>query len=228
MRHFRESYIALYGGSFDPPHYAHRQILKTLYKSPLFHHVICMPNYLNPLKESALFSPLERFEMCKILAADVLNTDTPNDTKVLDSKATPGFGTLEVSDYEIMQNKPTFSIHTIKMLQHTYPRTPLAIVVGEDNFAHLHVWHKIDKLCEIAAFVVIGRDIKSCASIHTIKPKKPAHKPKARILERIHLSQYGELSSTQVRALLQNGQFEQALEMIPASLHTFIKAHFRL
>jgi len=44
--------IALYGGSFDPPHLGHEAIVKALRELDFIEKVVVMPTFLNPFKES--------------------------------------------------------------------------------------------------------------------------------------------------------------------------------
>ena len=82
--------IALYGGSFDPLHYAHMEIIRLLRENLLYKRIILMPNYRNPLKSSSFFTPLQRLQMCKILA------DEMNNAKSCNQK----IPYISVSDYE--------------------------------------------------------------------------------------------------------------------------------
>ncbi|WP_416372919.1 adenylyltransferase/cytidyltransferase family protein, partial [Helicobacter typhlonius] len=40
-----QGYVAIYGGSFDPPHKGHSEIIRTLCENVLYTHIILMPNF---------------------------------------------------------------------------------------------------------------------------------------------------------------------------------------
>ena len=48
---------AIFGGSFDPVHLGHVEIVKKALKKPYIDEVIVVPNYLNPLKRSFCAPP---------------------------------------------------------------------------------------------------------------------------------------------------------------------------
>ena len=50
--------IALFGGSFDPPHLGHYSIVHALLEIKEIDEIIVMPTYLNPFKDAS-FAPAE-------------------------------------------------------------------------------------------------------------------------------------------------------------------------
>ena len=197
-------FIALYGGSFDPLHYAHLEIIHILCENPMYKQIILMPNYRNPLKNHSFFEPFERLEMCRILANEI------NDT--IENKK---YASIIVSDYEVCQKKSVFSVQSVAFIKeqmaHKYPNIPLVFVLGEDSFRNLGQWKDVEKLCEMDS-------------------QKLSHiVPYARVIERLNLpSHIAYYSSSYVRSLLQSNHIDEALEFIPQCLHTFIKTHIKL
>ena len=49
--------IAIFGGSFDPIHIAHKKIVETALKELDIDKLIIVPTYLNPFKKDFLFEP---------------------------------------------------------------------------------------------------------------------------------------------------------------------------
>ena len=66
------------------------------------------------------------------------------------------FEGVEVSDYEIKQNKPCYTIDTVRYFKQMYDE--LYFIIGADNLATLHKWRDIDKLKELVTFIVASRD----------------------------------------------------------------------
>lgn len=210
-------FIALYGGSFDPLHYAHLEIIHILCENPMYKQIILMPNYRNPLKNHSFFEPFERLEMCRILANEI------NDT--IENKK---YASVIVSDYEVCQKKSVFSVQSVAFIKeqmaHKYPNIPLVFVLGEDSFRNLGQWKDVEKLCEMVDFVLIEREISQEDS-----QKLSYIVPYARVIERLNLpSHIAYYSSSYVRSLLQSNHIDEALEFIPQCLHTFIKTHIKL
>lgn len=92
--------IALFGGSFDPPHAGHDAAVKAILSSLKPDLLIIMPSFLNPFKKSFSAPPQLRLRWCRALWSDA-----------------PG---VKVSDYEISQNVPVPTIQSVKFLLEKY------------------------------------------------------------------------------------------------------------
>lgn len=123
--------IALFGGSFDPVHLGHIEVVKKALKELDIDKLIIMPNYLNPLKNSSHAPSKLRFKWLK--------------------EAFKEFKNVEVSDYEIKKNRPVFSIETINHFKPTY------FIIGSDNLNTLHKWKNIDEILKKVEFIVATR-----------------------------------------------------------------------
>jgi len=135
--------VAIFGGSFDPIHKGHIKIIEELSKR--FDKVIVLPNYLNPLKHNFSAPPKKRIEWIK---------------KSINQK------NVEISDYEIKQNKPCYTIDTIKHFLKNYDK--ISFVIGADNLSTLKDWKNIDELKKLITFLVVSRDDKKSNEFETI------------------------------------------------------------
>ena len=59
--------IAIFGGSFDPPHLGHDMIVKEALKSLNINKLIIIPTFLSPFKSEFGAPPLLRFQWCNEL-----------------------------------------------------------------------------------------------------------------------------------------------------------------
>ena len=125
--------VILFGGSFDPIHKGHLAIINEV--SKIGDKVIVVPNYLNPLKNS--FS-------------------APADLRLKWLKQTINNPKVEISDYEIKQNKVCYTIDTIKHFKQFYDK--ISFVIGADNLETLHKWKNIEELQTLVKFIVVTRD----------------------------------------------------------------------
>ncbi|MEA3498795.1 MAG: adenylyltransferase/cytidyltransferase family protein, partial [Campylobacterota bacterium] len=82
--------IALFGGSFDPPHIGHEKIVYKVLDTIDIDKLIVVPAFLNPFKIKSHFSPNDRLELIK----DLFEKDNH----------------INVSDFEVSQNRPIPSI----------------------------------------------------------------------------------------------------------------------
>ncbi|WP_291939793.1 ribosome silencing factor [Campylobacter sp.] len=92
--------IALFGGSFDPPHAGHDAAVKAILSSLKPDLLVIMPSFLNPFKKSFSAPPQLRLRWCRALWSDAPH--------------------VEVSDYEISQNVPVPTIQSVKFLLEKY------------------------------------------------------------------------------------------------------------
>ncbi len=130
--------IAIFGGSFDPIHIAHKAIVENALDKLDIDKIIIVPTYLNPFKNSFYLDPNTRFQLLK--------------------KVFQKFEKVEVSNYEINQQKTNYSIDTVNYLKDLYNPSKIYFIIGEDNFLSLEKWYKIDELKKLVEFVVASRN----------------------------------------------------------------------
>lgn len=129
--------IAIFGGSFDPVHIAHKAIVEVALKELEIDKLIVVPTYLNPFKSNFYLEPKVRFELLKKVFTD--------------------FKKVEVSDYEINQKKLSYSFDTVTYLKNLYKPSKIYFILGEDNIENLDKWYKIEELKKMVEFVVARR-----------------------------------------------------------------------
>ena len=127
--------IALFGGSFDPPHSGHQQIVKEALTQLDIDTLIIMPAYLNPFKSSSMAHAAQRLKWCDTLFGNI--------PKVI------------VSDYEISQGR---SIKTAESVRHLQKRFDIKyLIIGADNLTTLSQWYDFDWLNKQITWVVVTR-----------------------------------------------------------------------
>lgn len=128
--------IALYGGSFDPPHIGHKAIVEALMKLDYIDKIIVMPTFLNPFK-SVSHAPSElRFKWLKEIFKD--------------------FKKVKIDRYEIDQERQVTTIESVKHLLKTYKN--VYVVIGADNLSSLESWKSFQELKDLVTFIVASRD----------------------------------------------------------------------
>ena len=135
---FKEKRIALFGGSFNPPHLAHRQVVDYLRGQNAFDEVWVVPTFDHPFAKGLIpFS--HRAKMVQLLIADC-----GSDVKLC---------TIE----EELKAKPSYMIKTIRALKKKYPAHVFSIVVGSDCRNDLPKWKNYKELKKEAAFFFVPR-----------------------------------------------------------------------
>jgi len=128
--------VALYGGSFDPPHIAHEAIVKALRKKDFIDKVVVMPTFLNPFKSKFIAPASLRLKWLR----EIFQT----------------YKDVEVSAFEVDLGEKTPSITTVEYLLKTYEKVYL--VIGADNLASLKSWHRYEDLKESVTFIIATRE----------------------------------------------------------------------
>ncbi len=128
--------IALFGGSFDPPHIGHKAIVEAALNLKDIDKVIVMPAFLNPFKSESHLTATQRLKLVKEMFKD--------EKKV------------EVSDFEVLQKQKVASITTVKHLLQKYDS--IYLIIGADNLASLKKWQDYEELKKLVTFVVAKRD----------------------------------------------------------------------
>jgi nicotinate-nucleotide adenylyltransferase len=127
--------VALFGGSFDPPHKGHQEIIEKALVSLDIDRLIVLPAYLNPFKSSSVASAVQRLAWCRELFGSI--------PKVV------------VDDYEIRQGK---SIRTAQSVEHftTYYDVKY-LIIGADNLSTLTEWYRFEWLNAHITWVIATR-----------------------------------------------------------------------
>lgn len=128
--------IALFGGSFDPPHLGHEAIVKALNELSFIDKIIVMPTFLNPFKNSSVASATQRLEWLKEIFASMKK--------------------VEVSSFEVQLNARVPTLKTVKHLLKSYKK--IYLVIGADNLKSLDKWHGFDELKSKVTFIVATRE----------------------------------------------------------------------
>lgn len=131
--------IALFGGTFNPVHIGHMAMAQVAMEKFGLDRVIFIPSNTPPHKTiKNLASARDRLQMTKQSV-----------------KGNPGF---KVSDFEIKNPGKSYSIDTIKHFRKKFPKgTKLFFLIGEDGYAELDSWKKIDEILKSVTFIVVNR-----------------------------------------------------------------------
>jgi nicotinate-nucleotide adenylyltransferase len=128
--------LALYGGSFDPPHFGHVRVAQKALEMLEIDRLIIVPAYRNPFKSSINADGVHRVQWLKQIFAPYPN--------------------IEISEHEVNAKRSVFTVETVRhyaSMCHT-----LYLIIGADNLSTLTQWHDYDTLCSMVTFVIAARD----------------------------------------------------------------------
>lgn len=127
--------IALYGGSFDPPHLGHAAAAETALAALNPDVLYVMPALAPPHKPgAALCAPRHRLEMCRL--------------------AFSGLPGAQVCGFEFSDGATGFTVDTVGWLKKGAPEAEIWLIVGQDMLFTLDIWKNAETLlreCRVAA-----------------------------------------------------------------------------
>lgn len=127
--------IAIFGGSFDPPHEGHVAVVKRALELLPVGKLYLVPAYVNPFKAGTHAPPELRLKWLKRIFE--------NETRV------------EVSDFEIARGRPVPTIETVKHYRQIDP--DIYLIIGSDNLENLSKWHEFETLDRLVTWIVATR-----------------------------------------------------------------------
>ena len=173
--------IAVYGGSFNPPHPAHVRAARLACEALEPDKMLIIPAADPPHKRLAEGSPApeERFELTKLAFRDF-----------------PG---AEVSDMEISRGGASYTSDTASELAAAYPGAELWLVVGTDMLTSFERWHEFRRILELAALCVLPRNEGDLPEIERCAERlRKLYGARIRVLDAAALP----MSSSEIRKLL--------------------------
>lgn len=134
--------VAVYGGSFNPPHVAHAMVAAYLLWTDQCDEVWLVPVFrhaFEPWHNKSLAPYEERLRWCQAMAADV------------DAR-------IRVSDIERHLPTPSFTIETLRALRERHPQHAFRLVVGADVLPTLPKWRDWAGIEAEFSPILVGRE----------------------------------------------------------------------
>ena len=128
--------VAIFGGSFNPPHVAHVLAAVYVLSTEPIDTVVVVPVYKHPFsKELASFE--DRLEMCR--------------------RAFSWIPRVVVSAVERDLDGESLTLRTLEHLAVIHPDWAMRLLIGADVVNDLPKWHRWDRIAEIAPPIIVGR-----------------------------------------------------------------------
>ena len=131
--------IGICGGTFDPFHRGHLEPVLAVRESMQWDRVIYIPAWRQPFKlERQTASAYHRFAMAVL--------------------ATQSHDGVFVSPMELERGATSYSVETLEVLHREYRGATFDWIIGDDNVPDLGKWKDVDRIFELANFVVLSRN----------------------------------------------------------------------
>lgn len=127
--------LGIFGGTFNPPHLGHLQLVRAFADRLNLRKVLIIPTFQPPHKESlALASTEDRLSMCRRLFL--------------------GDERFFIDTMEIDRGGKSYTVDTLEALREKYPDEKLYLIIGSDMLDSFHTWYRVEdiyNLCTVCA-----------------------------------------------------------------------------
>lgn len=194
--------IGFFGGSFNPPTYAHLEIAKEALKQEKLDKFYFVP-VGNTYKKPELMDEKYRYEMLEIMC----NNE----------------GNIFVEDIEMKQANTISTIEAFEMIEEKYKKLyeniEIYYIMGADNFIKLPTWNDAEQLAQ-KQYIIFKRDNLKLEEFIKEDKLLNTHKKNFKILE---LESGKDYRSGIIRNLIKEKNFEEAKKYTKPKVIEYIK-----
>jgi nicotinate-nucleotide adenylyltransferase len=193
--------IALFGGSFDPPHHGHIAIATAAADVFDLGSVLFAPVGHQPLKPDGVPAPFaDRLAMVELAC-----------------RADSRFGVSDI-DAPRSDGTPNYTVDTLATLHEAMPNERLFNLVGADSFLDLPRWHEPERLLELAEWIVVSRPGFPLADLSPLG-LTPYQRGRVHLLQTVH----EDVAATNLRERLEAGDL--CADVLAPAVSAYIQAH---
>ena len=175
--------IAMFGGSFNPPHIGHLELAQAFIDRLGLDKLLLIPVFSPPHKSgSEMATAQHRLNMCKLL-------------EKYNNK-------IEVSDIEVIRGGSSYTVDTLKALQALYPDDELFLIIGADMYMSLQSWYQPEQICSLAKICTVSRNNNDTQELENHSRFLKRFGCESVILDK----RVKTVSSTQIRNYLKSGK----------------------
>lgn len=183
--------LGFFGGSFNPPTYAHLKIAQMALEQCNLDKIFFVP-VGNNYKKPELVDEKNRYEMLKILCQDEKN--------------------IFVEDIELNKNSTISTIQAFEMIENKYndiykEDVEIYYIMGADNFVKLPSWNNAENLIKKYKYIIFKRDNLDLDKLIEENELLKVNKNNFKILE---LNEYKDYRSSIIRNLTRQAQYKEA------------------
>jgi nicotinate-nucleotide adenylyltransferase len=193
--------VALFGGTFDPPHRGHIGIARAAADAFGLDTVLFAPAGQQPLKTATGATPFpNRLAMVELACA-----------------ADPRF-TASTIDAPRTDGAPNYTVDTLAALRSQMPEATLYNLVGADSFLSLRKWREPERLLALAEWIVASRPGYPLNDLSGLR-LTDTERARVHLLETVAM----DISATMLRERLAAG--DRCRDLLPPEILSYIQAH---
>lgn len=136
--------IAVFGGTFNPFHKGHKNLLLQASKAIKFDEIIIIPSKIPPHKSADYLA--DESDRIRIIELSLDKNDINCDN-------------IYISDIELKREGKSYSIETIKSLKEIYhdEKYKLHFIMGSDMLMYFKKWYKYEDILRLCTLVCLSR-----------------------------------------------------------------------
>jgi nicotinate-nucleotide adenylyltransferase len=193
--------VALFGGSFDPPHHGHTAIARAAADTFGLERIFFAPAGRQPLKTEGAPTPFaDRLAMVALVC-----------------KVDARFCVSEV-DAPRPDGVPNYTVETLAALRERMPEAKLFNLVGADSFLALRRWREPERLLELAEWIVVSRPGFALADLSALDLTEQ-QRGRVHLLQTVH----EDVAATDLRERLEGG--DPCLDVLAPEVSAYIEKH---
>ncbi len=183
--------IAIYGGSFDPPHLGHKLLAENLAAACDADFVYVVPAASSPFKDGANTSGDDRIKMCELCFDNPL---------------------FKVSDIEINRGGKSYTVDTVRAIKELHPESELFLFMGDDMLLSFNKWYKFNEILSMCRIVTACRNenLSKLSEMKCYAEKYLGGSENVIIADCVPI----EISSTEIRNNLKNGVYDKLSDAV--------------
>ncbi len=186
-------FTAIFGGTFNPIHKGHYEMLEALQNDKSITEIWIMPDKIPPHKEcDYMASDSDRIDMCELVAKD--------------------FSKAKVCLVEFEREGKSYTYDTVVELKEKFPQKDFIFVCGGDMFLYFPKWYRYEDLMKLLPFYIFSRATDDKDAFET--GVKEFSKMGMRLV--FNGTKISNISSTQFRDT-------KLAELLPQRVYKFIK-----
>jgi len=203
------AHIGLFGGTFDPIHNGHLNVVQQLLQQFPFTQIQLIPCYQSPLRSMPQANATARLAMLQLACAD--------------------HPQLAINTWELEQAKPSYTIDTLRHLTHQQPQSTYYLIIAADAFNHFDRWRNWSTLLTLTHLIIVNRPgyilqlspaLQNALAQHQVTHFTQLSTQRAGGIF-IHTLQGLTISATQIRLAIQQGQGIE--HWVPSKISTYIR-----
>lgn len=191
--------ILLYGGTFDPPHNGHMNLLRAAVKELHPAQVFIEPAGLPPHKAASATAPEHRLAMCRCFLSVAQH--------------------VTVDDTEIRRAGKSYTVDTLRTFCARFPEAEIYLALGSDMLLSFQTWKDYREILRMATLVVQSRKDGDSAELMHMAQVLQSEGAQVILVDAPPI----ELSSAQLRERLYGGQ--DVSRYLPGEVQSYIAAH---